>query len=143
MHASVLSHVWHLIKSISLLIVEQISQICCFGIIIIDYQNIMINFHHKKLSIWVDLILMDFLYERLPKDLVNIIEEYAKDRTNYDKLIQDYQELLDKSYVIGQIFEISNNKYRFEILREAQYFLAIRKLKEHQVWLKSLSMNRL
>ena len=32
---------------------------------------------------------MDFLYQYLPKDLVNIIEEYAKDRTNYDKVISD------------------------------------------------------
>ena len=30
---------------------------------------------------------MEILYEKLPKDLVNIIEEYAKDRTNYDKVI--------------------------------------------------------
>jgi hypothetical protein len=54
----------------------------------------MINFHHKKLSICVDLILMDFLYERLPKDLVNIIEEYAKDRTNYDKVLDEFNDLM-------------------------------------------------
>ena len=32
---------------------------------------------------------MDFLYQNLPKDLVYIIEEYAKDRTNYDKVMKD------------------------------------------------------
>lgn len=34
---------------------------------------------------------MDFLYNRLPKDLVNIIEEYAKDRTQYDKVIKQFE----------------------------------------------------
>jgi hypothetical protein len=97
---------------------------------------------------------MEVLYERLPKDLVNIIEEYAKDRTNYDKLIQDYQELLDKSYVIGLIFEISNNDDRpffhteclcfsdgLEKCRSRRYLYAIRNLKRHQILLKSFSMN--
>jgi hypothetical protein len=32
---------------------------------------------------------MNFLYQRLPKDLVYIIEDYAKDRTNYDKVIDE------------------------------------------------------
>ena len=29
------------------------------------------------------------MYEKLPLDMVNIIEEYAKDRTNYDKVLLD------------------------------------------------------
>lgn len=33
---------------------------------------------------------MDILYKRLPKDLVFIIEDYAKDRTNYDIVIQQF-----------------------------------------------------
>lgn len=33
---------------------------------------------------------MDYLYQKLPKDLVNIVEEYAKDRTNYDKVINEF-----------------------------------------------------
>jgi len=34
---------------------------------------------------------MDFLYQKLPKDLVYIIEGYAKDRTNYDILIHQLE----------------------------------------------------
>ena len=30
---------------------------------------------------------MDYLYQKLPKDLANIVEEYAKDRTNYDRVM--------------------------------------------------------
>ena len=33
---------------------------------------------------------MDFLYQKLPKDLVYIIEEYAKDRTQYDKVVSQF-----------------------------------------------------
>jgi len=32
---------------------------------------------------------MNYLYQKLPKDLVNIVEEYAKDRTNYDKVMTE------------------------------------------------------
>ena len=34
---------------------------------------------------------MGFLYQNLPKDLVYIIEDYAKDRTNYDKVLIELQ----------------------------------------------------
>ena len=37
---------------------------------------------------------MESLHNYLPKDLVNIVEEYSKDRTNYDKVIEQL-ELLD------------------------------------------------
>ena len=32
---------------------------------------------------------MEILNQRLPKDLVNRIEEYAKDRTKYDKVMRE------------------------------------------------------
>jgi len=32
---------------------------------------------------------MEILHNYLPKDLVNIVEEYAKDRTNYDKVMHE------------------------------------------------------
>jgi len=38
---------------------------------------------------------MDFLYKILPKDLVFIIEDYAKDRTNYDKVCIELKERID------------------------------------------------
>ncbi len=34
---------------------------------------------------------MDMLYKRLPKDLVYIIEDYSKDKTQYDKVIRELQ----------------------------------------------------
>ena len=35
---------------------------------------------------------MENLHNYLPKDLVNIVEEYSKDRTNYDNVIIQYNE---------------------------------------------------
>lgn len=32
---------------------------------------------------------MEFLYKRLPKDLVYIINDYAKDQSQYDKVIEE------------------------------------------------------
>ncbi len=32
---------------------------------------------------------MNIVYQIFPKDLANIVDEYAKDRTNYDKIIHD------------------------------------------------------
>ena len=32
---------------------------------------------------------MEYLYNRLPKDLVYIIEDYAKDTTNYDNMLRE------------------------------------------------------
>ena len=37
-------------------------------------------------NIMIDNTIMENLHNYLPKDLVAIIEEYAKDRTNYDKV---------------------------------------------------------
>ena len=34
---------------------------------------------------------MDYLSQKLPKDLVNIVEEYAKDRTNYDQVMKEFK----------------------------------------------------
>jgi hypothetical protein len=33
--------------------------------------------------------MMELLYEILPKDLAYIIDDYAKDRTKYDKVIKE------------------------------------------------------
>ena len=32
---------------------------------------------------------MEILYEILPKDLANIVDEYAKDRTNYNLVVNE------------------------------------------------------
>jgi hypothetical protein len=37
---------------------------------------------------------MDYLSQKLPKDLINIVEEYAKDRTNYDKVIEQFSRVI-------------------------------------------------
>jgi len=33
-----------------------------------------------------------FLNQKLPRDLVNLIEEFAKDRTNYNKVIKTFEQ---------------------------------------------------
>ena len=45
---------------------------------------------------------MEFLQQKLPKDLVNIIEEYAKDRTNYDKVISDLNLLIHNIRIFSE-----------------------------------------
>ena len=38
-----------------------------------------------------DNTIMESLHNYLPKDLVNIFEEYSKDRTNYDKVLREFE----------------------------------------------------
>ena len=40
---------------------------------------------------------MEWLFTRLPKDVVNIIQEYAKDRKNYDKVVEEFNTRVEKS----------------------------------------------
>ena len=42
-------------------------------------------------NIMIDNTIMENLHNYLPKDLVNIIEEYSKDRTNYDITLIEMQ----------------------------------------------------
>ena len=46
---------------------------------------------------------MDYLYQKLPKDLVNIVEEYAKDRTNYDKVAISIERYFNRDVIWSQI----------------------------------------
>ena len=39
----------------------------------------------------IDNTIMENLHNYLPKDLVNIVEEYSKDRTNYDKVLNQLE----------------------------------------------------
>lgn len=39
---------------------------------------------------------MDILKNYLPKDLVNIVEEYAKDRTHFDLMLKHLEEMIRK-----------------------------------------------
>jgi|SRR5271165_1290741 len=34
---------------------------------------------------------MELLHNYLPKDLINIVDEYSKDRTNYDKVLKEFE----------------------------------------------------
>lgn len=34
---------------------------------------------------------MEYLLSIIPKDVVNIIEEYSKDRTNYDRVVNQFE----------------------------------------------------
>lgn len=47
-------------------------------------------------------INMNILNDKLPKDLINIIEEYTKDRTNYDKVKNQFESIV--MYFIKQDF---------------------------------------
>jgi hypothetical protein len=50
---------------------------------------------------------MEFLYQKLPKDLVYIIEDYAKDRTNYDEVIHEFENK-HISHAICEAYKQSN-----------------------------------
>lgn len=39
---------------------------------------------------------MEILKDYLPKDLINIVEEYAKDRIQYDNTIKDLERMIEK-----------------------------------------------
>ena len=41
---------------------------------------------------------MELLFLMLPKDLVNIIDEYAKDRTNYEKVMKHLRKMGRKAW---------------------------------------------
>ena len=41
--------------------------------------------------------IMESSHNYLPMDLVNIVEEYLKDRTNYDKVINDLEILVNET----------------------------------------------
>ena len=51
---------------------------------------------------------MESLHNYLPKDLVAIVEEYAKDTTLYDILINQFKLHFGYSYVCAQIKLIAN-----------------------------------
>ncbi len=55
---------------------------------------------------------MEILYQRLPKDLVNIIEEYAKDRTNYNKVVKQFQYHIEVS--LGSLSTSNNYTYKLK-----------------------------
>jgi len=53
---------------------------------------------------------MEYLCEVLPKDLVLIVEDYAKDRTNYDNYDKVMQQLLAQSSVFDYGFWLTFRK---------------------------------
>jgi hypothetical protein len=56
---------------------------------------------------------MNELYKILPRDLVNIVEEYAKDRTNYDALIEHFEDTV--IYTVQRIMIDYNEDPRHKI----------------------------
>jgi len=42
---------------------------------------------------------MEILKDYLPKDLINIVEEYSKDRTQYDNVLKQMDIVFQKSFV--------------------------------------------
>ena len=57
---------------------------------------------------------MDYLYQILPEDLVFIVEDYTKDRTNYDKVLKEFNSKIDwiiKIFISPQVLSFMNKEY--------------------------------
>lgn len=52
---------------------------------------------------------MEVLYKRLPKDIINIIEEYSKDNTNYEKVILQFESFIRQLIEVKLEEEDSDN----------------------------------
>jgi len=65
---------------------------------------------------------MDILNQRLPKDLVNIIEEYAKDRTNYAKMMIE----LKNTFFMAIFDSYKNVTVRRIILEDYNIYISLR-----------------
>ncbi len=63
---------------------------------------------------------MQNIHNHLPKDLVAIVEEYSKDRTNYDKVIQHLEEAFAfiKKWASGEYFQEEDDRWERRLRRE-------------------------
>jgi len=67
---------------------------------------------------------MEILHNYLPKDLVNIVEEYSKDTTNYDKVLfelADFHILLFYSEKAKSHYSLSQLLWSFLLNRHKSY----------------------
>ena len=53
-----------------------------------------------------DKTIMESLHNYLPKNLVNIVEEYSKDRTNHDKVMYQLHECINNYVTNKHLFDI-------------------------------------
>jgi hypothetical protein len=54
---------------------------------------------------------MEILDNYLPKDLINIVEEYEK--TDFDKVIYEYHQILNKTFMILKMFNEPEIVYKY------------------------------
>ena len=66
---------------------------------------------------------MESLHNYLPKDLVNIVVEYSKDRTKYDNVVKEYleniqstQKILFDEYYLAVAFKNRNIEYVYNLI---------------------------
>ena len=57
----------------------------------------------------IDNTIMEILQNYLPMDLVNIVEEYSKDRTNYNKVVKDLDVLIHECNSELEIYIYNHN----------------------------------
>ena len=66
---------------------------------------------------------MENLHNYLPKDLVNIVEEYSKDRTNYEQVLNDFNRrvfaAMKYRYMCTRVKEIV---FEIEFASDAYYY---------------------
>jgi len=65
--------------------------------------------------------MMNFLYQKLPKDLVYIIEDFAKDRTNYDSLILEFKVMQFKTQTLINWLQASYPDCEFFLIGRTIY----------------------
>ena len=69
---------------------------------------------------------MNDLHNHLPKDLVNIVEEYAKDRTKYDHVIWSFKyKKQNVMFSVNNYFLLSQDKIDTE-LHWSKFFVRLR-----------------
>ena len=86
---------------------------------------------------------MDYLYQKLPQDLANIVEEYAKDRTNYDKVMFELRHVVIHG---TPYFFVTDRKIYWHILnyinRMKKELILYNKRYRHKNKLKDLRHNQ-
>ena len=77
---------------------------------------------------------MDIIYNILPKDLALIVESYAKDRTNYDKVLKNLRSMFEEMN-----YCIKNNFYGECVIFSCYNVVA---LKNNTIYTRSVYLKR-
>ena len=79
---------------------------------------------------------MENLYNLLPKDLVCIIEDYAKDRTNYDKVLAELNDKFINPIIISFTYDPNFGYDNHTIVTLVNLLQKVRdqRIRENQLW---------